>query len=74
MHLSEELFRMHCSKEDQCMAVSAVGRLVASDVQQEAQAWVELESRRAEVMEGCAWSTTLLASGLADKLGEQDDE
>ena len=36
--LSEELFRMHCSKEDQCMAVSAVGRLVASDVQQEAQA------------------------------------
>ena len=35
---------------------------------------LELESRRAEVMEGCAWSTTLLASGLADKVGEQDDE
>ena len=32
---------------------------------------LELESRKAEVMEGCAWSTTLLASGLADKVGEQ---
>ena len=38
MHLSEELFRVRCSKEDKCMAVSAVGRLVASNVQQEAQA------------------------------------
>ena len=35
---------------------------------------LELESRRAEVMEGCAWSTTLLASGLANKVREQDDE
>ena len=38
MHLSEELFRVHSSKEDKCMAVSAVGRFVASSVQQEAQA------------------------------------
>ena len=35
---------------------------------------LELESRRAEVMEGCAWSTTLLASGLANKVGDRDNK
>ena len=35
---------------------------------------LELESRRAEVMEGCAWSTTLLASGQAGKVGKKDNK
>lgn len=34
------------------------------------EAQVEV-GRRAEVGEGCAVSTSLLASGLADKVGEQ---